>query len=122
MTILPSQDMPENIQWSNFLDSGTAYSLFEFFIKGVCFPFQKMSQPYQPFWIFHGQLNYYLYTKSLVNTNSFYTNFTNTHFQKVPISHLTRTMKQKVLHKCNFSFHVLLLTCLTRFLLNMTFS
>ena len=29
------------------------------------------------------------YTKSLVNTNSFYTNFTNTHFQKVPIPHLT---------------------------------
>ena len=39
-----------------------------------------------------------LYTKSLVNTNSFYTNFTNTHFQKVPIPHLTRTMKQKFLH------------------------
>ena len=39
-----------------------------------------------------------IYTKSLVNTNSFYTNFTNTHFQKVPIPHLTRTMKQKFLH------------------------
>ena len=39
-----------------------------------------------------------MYTKSLVNTNSFYTNFTNTHFQKVPIPHLTRTMKQKFLH------------------------
>ena len=38
------------------------------------------------------------YTKSLVNTNSFYTNFTNTYFQKVPIPHLTRTMKQKFLH------------------------
>ena len=38
------------------------------------------------------------YTKSLVNTNSFYTNFTNTHFQKVPIPYLTRTMKQKFLH------------------------
>ena len=37
-------------------------------------------------------------TKSLVNTNSFNTNFTNTHFQKVPIPHLTRTMKQKFLH------------------------
>ena len=32
-----------------------------------------------------------LYTKSLVNTISFYTNFTNPHFQKVPIPHLTRT-------------------------------
>ena len=39
-----------------------------------------------------------MYTKSLVNTNSFYTNFTNTHFQKVLILHLTRTMKQKFLH------------------------
>ena len=38
------------------------------------------------------------YTKSLFNTNSFYTNFTNTHFEKVPIPHLTRTMKQKFLH------------------------
>ena len=39
-----------------------------------------------------------IYTKSLVNTNLFYMNFTNTHFQKVPIPHLTRTMKQKFLH------------------------
>ena len=31
----------------------------------------------------------FLYTKSLVNTNSVYTNFTNPHFQKVPIPHLT---------------------------------
>ena len=38
------------------------------------------------------------FTKSLVNTNSFYTNFINTHFQKVPIPHLTGTMKQKFLH------------------------
>ena len=38
------------------------------------------------------------YTKSLVNTNLFYTNFTNTHFKKVPIPHLTHTMKQKFLH------------------------
>ena len=37
-------------------------------------------------------------TKSLVNMNSFYTNFTKTHFQKVPIPHLTRTMKQKFLY------------------------
>ena len=33
------------------------------------------------------------YTKSLVNTNWFYTNF-----QKIPIAHLTRTKKQKFLH------------------------
>ena len=39
-----------------------------------------------------------MYTKSLVNTNSFNTNFTNTHFRKVPIPHLTRTMKHKFLH------------------------
>ena len=38
------------------------------------------------------------YTKSSVNVNSFYANFTNTHFQKVSIPHLTRTMKQKLLH------------------------
>ena len=44
--------------------------------------------------IFRRNMNY---TKSLVNTNSFYTNFTNTDFQKVPIPHLTRTMKQKFL-------------------------
>ena len=56
--------------------------------------------------ILEGNLGYFalvvasnqIYTKSLVNTNSFYTNFTNTHFQKVPIPHLTRTMKQKFFH------------------------
>ena len=37
-------------------------------------------------------------TKSLVNTNSFNTYFTNTRFQKVPIPHLMPTMKQKFLH------------------------
>ena len=31
------------------------------------------------------------YTNSLVNADSFYENFTNATFQKVPISHLTRT-------------------------------
>ena len=30
-----------------------------------------------------------IYTESLVNTNLFYMNFTNTHFQNVPIPHLT---------------------------------
>ena len=40
-----------------------------------------------------------IYTKSLGNANSFYANFTNTHFQKVPIPHLTRTMKQKFIHR-----------------------
>ena len=38
------------------------------------------------------------YTESLVNTNLVYTNFTNTHFQKDPIPHLTRTMEQEFLH------------------------
>ena len=36
------------------------------------------------------------YTKSLVNTKSFYANFTNTHFQKIPIPYLTRTMKPRI--------------------------
>ena len=40
----------------------------------------------------------FTYTKSLVNTNLVNTNFTYSHFQKVPIPHLTRTMKQKFLH------------------------
>ena len=40
----------------------------------------------------------YNYTNSLVTAYSFYANFTNTTFQKVPIPHLTRTMKQKFLH------------------------
>ena len=31
------------------------------------------------------------YTNSLVNADSFYTNFTNTTFQKISIPHLTRT-------------------------------
>ena len=38
------------------------------------------------------------YTNSLVNADLFYANFTNTTFQKIPIPHLTRTMKQKFLH------------------------
>ena len=38
------------------------------------------------------------YTNSLVNADSFYANFTNTTFQKIPIPHLTRTMKRKFLH------------------------
>ena len=39
-----------------------------------------------------------MYTNSLVNADSFYANFNNTTFQKVPIPHLTRPMKQKFLH------------------------
>ena len=39
-----------------------------------------------------------IYTNSLVNVDSFYTNFTNTTFQKFPIPHLTRPMGQKFLH------------------------
>ena len=31
-----------------------------------------------------------MYTKSLVNANLFYVNFTNTTFQKIPIPNLTR--------------------------------
>ena len=40
----------------------------------------------------------FVYTKSLVNADSFYANFITTTFQKIPIPHLTRTMKQKFLH------------------------
>ena len=43
-------------------------------------------------------LNRQKYTKSLVNTYSFYKDFTNTHFQNIPIPHLTHTTKQKFLH------------------------
>ena len=38
------------------------------------------------------------YTNSLVNTDSFHANLTNTTFQKIPIPHLTCTRKQKFLH------------------------
>ena len=38
------------------------------------------------------------YTNSLVNADSFYENFTITTFQKIPIPHLTRPMRQKFLH------------------------
>ena len=38
------------------------------------------------------------WTNSLVNADSFYANFTNTTFQKIPIPYLTLTMKQKFLH------------------------
>ena len=45
------------------------------------------------FFMFSIQDNWFLklgyYTKSLVNTNLFYTNFTNTHFWNIPIPHLT---------------------------------
>ena len=37
------------------------------------------------------------YTNSLVKADSFYTNLTNPNFQKIPIPHLTRPMKQKFL-------------------------
>ena len=40
-----------------------------------------------------GKFNGTVYTKT-----KFYTNFTNMHFQNIPIPHLTRTMKQKFLH------------------------
>ena len=37
----------------------------------------------------------FVYTNFLINGNSFYANFTNTTFQKIPIPHLTRTMTKK---------------------------
>ena len=39
------------------------------------------------------------YTSTLVDEESFYANFTNTTFQKIPVPHLTRAMKQKTLHQ-----------------------
>ena len=42
------------------------------------------------------------YTNSLVNADSFHPNFTETTFEKIPISHLTRTMKQKFLINADF--------------------
>ena len=59
-------------------------------------------------------------TNSLVNTDSFYANFTNTTFQKISICHLTQPMKQTFLH-FKFPFFCLI-TCLTQFLANTTFS
>ena len=41
---------------------------------------------------------YFHYTNYLVSADSFYAKFTNTTFQKIPIPHLTGTMKQKCLH------------------------
>ena len=38
------------------------------------------------------------YTNSLVNADSFYSDLTNSTFQKIPISCLTQTMKHKFLH------------------------
>ena len=69
-------------------------------------------------------LNSTYLTNSLVNTDSFYSNFSDNTFQKVPITHLTCPMKQKISSLCKFLsvfinwFH---LTCLTRFLVNTTF-
>ena len=71
-------------EWIHFYYSATCFCLF--FGKNWK---NKKDIIWKMFWN---------YTKSLVNTNSFHTNFTNTHFQKVRIPHLTRTMKQKFLH------------------------
>ena len=37
-------------------------------------------------------------SNSLANADFFYVNITNETFQKIPIPHLTRTMKHKFLH------------------------
>ena len=47
-------------------------------------------------------LNRQKYTKSLVNTYSFYKDFTNTHFQNIPIPHLTRTLCCKLIRSFSF--------------------
>ena len=43
--------------------------------------------------IFPARISNRLYTNSLVNADSFYENITNMTFQKIPIPHLTSTMK-----------------------------
>ena len=52
--------------------------------------------------------SFYKYTKSLVNTNSFYTNFTNKHFQKVPIPQLNTYYKKEIPSLTRISLHVVL--------------
>ena len=68
----------------------------------------------------------YNYTKSLVNDDLFYANFTNMAFQKIPIPHLTRMYYEtEIPSLTRIYLHVVLtnrLTWLTRILLNTTFS
>ena len=68
---------------------------------------------------------HYSALKSVVNRDSFYTNFTNKTFQKIPIPHLTCAMKLKFLHWngfLNFSIYRLYLACWMQFLVNTTLS
>ena len=53
---------------------------------------------------FHNKKLLLLYSNSLVNVDSFYTNFTKATFQKIPIPHLTCTMKHKFLSEREFLF------------------
>ena len=63
-------------------------SIYKLFVHNryLQFPIQIGSHSQNPIRI----VSSLAYAKSLVNTNSFYTNFTNTHFQKVLIPHLPR--------------------------------
>ena len=59
----------------------------------------KNSANYESFQLwFLTQIDINISTNSLVNADSLYANFSNTTFQKVPIPHLKRPMKQKFLH------------------------
>ena len=63
----------------------------------------------------------FMYTNSLVHADLFYANFTNKTFQKKPHSLLNTYYKTESPSLTKFSLHFLL-TCLTRCLVNMTFS
>ena len=49
-----------------------------------------------------------MYTKSLVNTNSLYTNFTNRYFQNVPIPHFNTYFETEIPSLTRISLHVVL--------------
>ena len=87
--------------------------LITFWTLGICFKCCT---------IIVNNLQYILsiYTKSLVNADSFYTNFANTTFQKISVSHLTEIPSLTWI--ISFFINRFPLTCLKQFLVNMTFS
>ena len=63
-----------------------------------------------------------MYTKSLVNTNSLYTNFTNRYFQNVPIPHFNTYFETEIPSLTRISLHFVLTDLVKRILLHMTLS
>ena len=106
--------MPSNNNSASGLMSEGNFSFFSFsafLSKDMVGPEEGINAPVKKgstvkLTIFHSVEVLLKVTLSYINTpspwltrsNSFYTNFTNMHFQKVPIPHLIRTMKQKFLH------------------------